>query len=70
MEYIAQDLKGMIIALFLDELQLNTHTLCKYSIWSIVPLISVAVTAFRMIYEHKICVQIVYSYCNEWDKYF
>lgn len=66
MECTAQDLKGMIIAMFLDELQLNTHTMCKYRILSIVPLISVAVvTVFSMICEHKIHVQVAYSYCNE-----
>lgn len=65
MEYTAQYLKGIIITLLLDELQLNTHIVCKYSILSFVPLISVAVTVFRMIYEHKIYVQVAYSYCNE-----
>lgn len=64
MECAAQDLKGMTIDLFLDELQLNTHTICK--ILSIVPLISVAVViVFRTICEHKIHVQVAYSYCNE-----
>lgn len=47
MPYTAQDLKAVIIALFLEKLQVNVHTMCKYPILSIVPFIPVVVTLFR-----------------------
>lgn len=55
-ENTAQDLKAIIIALFLEDLQVNIPTMCKYHILSIVPFISVAVMVYRMIFEHKIHV--------------